>query len=357
MSLAVPANRLQSPPYPEVLADAWKAATAERLATAPTVISLFAGGGGSSTGYHMAGYRELLAVDWEKHAEACFEINYPHVPFWQGDVTKLSAEEAMRLSGITGPRQLDLLDGSPPCQGFSTAGKRELYDARNSLFMDYVRLLKALQPRAMVMENVSGMVKGKMKVVFGQALRELKDAGYKVRAWLLNSQWFGVPQARERMIFIGARDDLGIDPVMPKATRTPVCVRDALEGVPDGLEAPSGEFEGAARELWDKMRPGWSGNKVHPLGHFFNFSKANPDRPAPTILKYVSTSGKYAAGLSHWAHPRMLSISEFKRLQSFPDGFEMPGKFADQWARIGNSVPPLMMRAVAAHVRRTILDA
>ena len=155
----------------------------------------------------MAGFRELLAVEWDEHAVETFKANFPDVPVWRGDIAKLSIEECLRLTGLQ-PGELDVLDGSPPCQGFSTAGRRKMDDGRNQLFQEYVRLLRGLRPKVLVMENVSGMVKGKMKLIFVEILRELKASGYKVSARLMNAMYFGVPQSRERMIFIGVREDL-----------------------------------------------------------------------------------------------------------------------------------------------------
>ena len=193
--------------YPAHLEACWQEHLKPKSEDAPTVISLFAGCGGSSLGYSMAGYRELLAVEWDDHAVETFRLNFPDVPVFHGDIAKLSVEECLRLAGI-GPGELDVLDGSPPCQGFSTAGKRRMDDGRNQLFHEYVRLLRGLQPKVPVMENVSGMVKGKMKLIFAEIMRELKDSGYAVSARLMNAMYFGVPQSRERMIFIGIRDDL-----------------------------------------------------------------------------------------------------------------------------------------------------
>ena len=126
----------------------------------------------------MAGYRELLAVEWDDNAVATFRLNFPGVPVHHGDIARLSVADCLRLAAIA-PGELDVLDGSPPCQGFSTAGKRDLHDPRNDLFREYVRLLRGLRPRALVMENVSGMVKGRMKLVFADILRELKGSGYR----------------------------------------------------------------------------------------------------------------------------------------------------------------------------------
>ena len=200
--------------YKERLDNAWSMAKAPRQHDAPTVVSTFAGCGGSSLGYAIAGYREVLAVEWDKVACETFRANFPEVPVFEGDIAKLTVERALEMTGLK-PGELDVLDGSPPCQGFSSAGKRVMDDPRNSLFREYVRLLRGLKPKAFVMENVAGMVKGKMKLVFVDILKELKASGYRVRAKVLNAMWYGVPQSRERMIFIGIREDLNREPVHP----------------------------------------------------------------------------------------------------------------------------------------------
>ena len=194
--------------YPAFLEACWQEHLKPKAEDAPTVISLFAGCGGSSLGYSMAGYRELLAVEWDDNAVETFRLNFPDVPVYHGDIAELSVEECMRLAGLSGPGELDILDGSPPCQGFSTAGKRRMDDGRNQLFREYVRLLRGLKPKVLVMENVSGMVKGKMRLIFVDILRELKASGYYVSVRLMNAMYFGVPQSRQRMIFIGVREDL-----------------------------------------------------------------------------------------------------------------------------------------------------
>jgi DNA (cytosine-5)-methyltransferase 1 len=116
----------------------------------------------------MAGFRELLAVEWDDNAVATFKLNFPGVPVYHGDIGKLSVAECLERTGLE-PGQLDVFDGSPPCQGFSTAGKRKFDDDRNQLFREYVRLLRGLRPKVFVMENVSGMVKGKMKLIIYQS--------------------------------------------------------------------------------------------------------------------------------------------------------------------------------------------
>ena len=273
----------------------------------------------------MAGFRELLAVEWEQNAVDTFRLNFPEVPVYHGDIAKLPVNEVFMLTGLK-EGELDVFDGSPPCQGFSTAGKREMSDSRNQLFREYVRLLQGLKPKVFVVENVSGMVKGKMKLIFAEILRELKASGYRVSARLMNAMYFNVPQSRERMIFIGVREDLGVEPSHPKASSYPFTVRQAFAGLPETAQ------DNALNHVWiDEVarKTKW----VEPASRLKQGQKLVPDvassircwwdRPLPTIQKnampgqppYVRNS------TVHPSQPRTLSIREMARAQSFPDGF------------------------------------
>lgn len=324
--------------YPALLREAWAQATAPRDADAPTVISTFAGCGGSSLGYHMAGFRELLAVEWEQNAADTFRLNFPHVPLYHGDIASLSVDECLRLAGVR-PGELDVFDGSPPCQGFSTAGAREIGDARNQLFREYCRLLQGLRPRAFVMENVSGMVKGSFKLLFAEILRSLRACGYRVKARLLNAQFFGVPQSRERMIFVGIREDINAEPSHPSGWSIPVVVRDAFSAVsaPDS-PALTPLYAG----YWHRAKQGESVGKIKSV------KKLHELRVAGTLLKSEGNGAPY-----HPTECRAISTSERKRIGSFPDGFLFTSH-ASATERIGNSVPPLLMRSIAGHVRKLI---
>jgi len=343
--------------YPAILAEAWQQHLAPRATDAPTVISTFAGCGGSSLGYSMAGFKELLAVEWDDNAVATFKLNFPDVPVYHGDIAKLSAEQVLQQTGLQ-PGQLDVFDGSPPCQGFSTAGKRDFGDDRNQLFREYVRLLRGLKPKVFVMENVSGMVKGKMKLIFAEILRELKASGYKVSARLLNAMYFNVPQSRERMIFVGVREDLGIEPSHPKAESTPIVVKNAFCCLPElDLTIPVQWGTNPNRSVSKYIpliKQGKSCDDVHPKRAGYNLVRLNENKPSPTIPK--TCNGSLFAGLLPPVGDRYCAIGEIKRLGSFPDRFQMFGDFDKQWARIGNSVPPLFMRSIASHIRREILS-
>jgi DNA (cytosine-5)-methyltransferase 1 len=339
--------------YAAALHEAWRQHLAPRDVDAPTVVSLFAGCGGSSLGYSMAGYREVLAVEWDDHAAGVFRLNFPDVPLHHGDI----ADVDPAILGLA-PGELDVLDGSPPCQGFSTFGRRQIDDPRNQLFRQFTRLLTAWQPRAFVMENVSGLVKGDMRTLFAEILSELKvtDPGYRVRARLVDCRYLGIPQMRRRMVFIGTRADLEIDPPHPSPLTRPVTVREAwadLDG-PGMYDTPRGKGVLVARITV----PGKTGSSALASrgGKAAHYScvRLAWDRPANTIVKDVRPGT--GSGYLHPAEDRFCGIRELARLQSFPDEFDWgDGTYKQIHARIGNSVPPLMMRAVAAEIRDHVL--
>jgi len=324
--------------YLDILNDAWAQHLAPRAVDAPTVISTFAGCGGSSLGYSMAGFRELLAVEWDQNAVDTFRLNFPDVPVYHGDIAALSVEDCLARTGLQ-PGELDVFDGSPPCQGFSTAGKRMIDDPRNQLFREYVRLLRGLRPKVFVMENVSGMVKGKMKLIFADILRELKASGYVVSARLMNAMYFNVPQSRERMIFIGVREDIGIAPSHPRGQSMPMTVSHALQGLkPSDIDRVSPLYLG----YWHNAKPG------DAMGKSLADYKVNPNRPSNTIRKKVSC-------LAHWSEPRWFALNEFSTVASFPPAYTWIDK-QSAVQRMGNSVPPLFMRSIAQHIREHILS-
>lgn len=334
--------------YVTILEAAWRDHLAPKALDAPTVVSLFAGCGGSSLGFSMAGYHERLAVEWNDHAVACFKLNFPGVPLFHGDIANLSEAEALSMAGLE-PGQLDVFNGSPPCQGFSTAGNRILTDPRNGLFKEYVRLLRTFKPKAFVMENVSGMIKGKMKLIFAEIMRALKGAGYKVSARLMNVMYFHVPQSRERLIFIGTRNDLVILPSHPSAIRAPFITREAFIGLTDDINDRVRLLP--KHKTFQQMITVREGQRDQ-LHH--SHYRLAWDHTAPT----VDRGG--GAGAYHVWHPsehRTITVAEVKRLFSFPKGYKFTESISDAFERIGNSVPPLFMRAIALHLKTLLNDA
>lgn len=319
-----------------------------------TVVSTFAGCGGSSTGYIWAGGKVLLAVEWDDNAVETYRLNYPNTPIYHGDIAQLSVEKCLEQTKLK-VGELDILDGSPPCQGFSTAGKRVMEDPRNQLFQEYIRLLRGLKPKVFVMENVSGMVKGKMKLIFAEIMCELKASGYKVSARLLNAMYFGVPQSRERMIFIGIREDLGIEPSHPKAQNKPITSQEALM---NAMPKTFGDYRNnpSAQKIKSMLHLVKQGRSMGDITKSnFSLCRLHPEQPAPTICKQITFSG-IGNGILHYNENRQLSIEELKRIASYPDDYQFIGKFETQWERIGNSVPPMFMKAIADHIWSSILQ-
>lgn len=342
--LRTPLSKIDN--YPAYLNDCWQLHLRERDINAPTVISTFAGCGGSSLGYSMAGFRELLAIEWDKNAVKTFKLNFTNVPVIQDDIAKISVEQIFEITKLN-KYELDVLDGSPPCQGFSTAGKRMIDDPRNKLYKEYVRILSGLQPKAFVMENVSGMVKGKMKLIFADILNELKSCGYKVSVRLLNAMYYGVPQSRQRLIFIGFRNDLGIEPSHPEPKYKPINVIDAWHG--KSLDGEKLYFDKSSPiyEYIIKTKPGKSVSSIHPKGYYFNWNRLTYNKPSRTIPKTCN-------GVIHPEENRSLTLNEFKRLGSFPDDFKFINNYRFASGQIGNSVPPLFMMEIAKHVREQL---
>ena len=312
----------------------------------PTVISLFAGCGGSSLGYKYAGFKELLAIEWDDNAVKTFQLNFPNVPIWQKDIKEITGQEIMNSLGIN-KGELDLLDGSPPCQGFSTAGKRVVSDGRNDLVNENIRLIEELEPKVFVIENVSGMIKGKMKGLFINYMKKMKSLNYQVKCKLMNAKYYNVPQSRQRVIFIGVRKDLGIEPSYPEGNKKLITVREAIKDIKDIGK----ELTPEAKKYYQKLKYGESASKYHPKGHLFGLIKLNPDKPCPTLTRSAGAS-KHV----HWKEERFIGIKERARIGSFPDSFKWTGSWTNTYDQIGNSVPPLFMKAIAEHIRINILE-
>ena len=351
------------------------------------VASTFSGCGGSCLGYRMAGFRVVWANEFVPAAQASYRANAKaDCTLDCRDIKNVRPEEILEVTGLA-VGELDLFDGSPPCQAFSTAGKRakgwgekKTYEhgasqCNETLFDQYIRLLDGLKPRVFVAENVSGLVKGVAKGYFLEILAKLKACGYRVGCKVLDAQWLGVPQTRQRTIFIGVREDLGKAPAFPKPLPYRYSVRDALpwivkcESGPTGfgvgslrtdspaptvlasMQAPYGAHTVEAEtdisrfaigKEWDNVKIGGASKK------YFSLVK-----PCPTVLASHGSAG--IASIVHPIEKRKFTIAELRRICAFPDDFVLCGSYAQQWERLGNSVPPVMMAAIARIIRDEVL--
>ena len=322
----------------------------------PTVVSTFAGCGGSSLGYKWAGFDELLAVEWENNAVQTFKLNFPDIPVWQRDIREIPGKEILEFTKLK-QGELDVLDGSPPCQGFSTAkGKRNVSDDRNDLTYEFIRLIEELQPKVFVMENVSGMVKGTMKGKFKQIMKALKSTGYNVKCKLMNSKYYEVPQSRQRLIWIGARER---EPVYPEPFDKIISMKDVLNK--NGFIRYRHSYSKGKVHYKDsnfdkpcltitKSGIGWQTFITEQNRGQFDKSWVSADRPSYTITKTPSLRVRDKNLIE-----RKLTIEEIKKLSSFPLEFRFTGSFNEQWARIGNAVMPKFMEHIARTIKTDIL--
>jgi DNA (cytosine-5)-methyltransferase 1 len=327
------------------------------------VASTFSGCGGSCLGYRMAGYRVVYANEFIEEAQRTYKANHPKSYLDTRDIREVKPEDVMEKAGVE-RGELDLLDGSPPCSAFSTAGKREAgwgkvkaYSDKaqrvDDLFFEYVRLIDGIRPKVFVAENVSGLVKGTAKGYFKRILAALREPGYRVSCRVLDAQWLGVPQMRQRTIFVGVREDLGLEPVHPSPLPYRYTVGESVEGLPASGEAKRLKPGTDRHRYWLATEPGTALSKackkLTGKNSFLTHVKQSPHRQANTITQGMQQ-------LYHWAEPRTLTLQELRRIGGFPDDFDLTGNFTQRWERIGRAVPPLMMPRIAGTIATEILD-
>jgi DNA (cytosine-5)-methyltransferase 1 len=304
-----------------------------------TVVSTFSGCGGSCLGFEMAGFKVAWASEFIPAAQDTYRKNHHGVILDTRDIRQVHGSD---IVAAIGHKSIDVLEGSPPCAAFSMAGKRNKTWGKqrkysdgsqqtDDLFFEYTRLLRELKPRAFVAENVSGLVKGVSKGYFLEILKELRSAGYAVEAKLLDASWLGVPQARQRIIFQGLRQDLadatGLKPRWPKPWLFQYTIRDVLPWLTSTVEI------------------------VGRTGPQFTTVESELDKPMNTIMAGDSNFEIVTPG-----ERRKFAISELKRLCAFPDDFVLTGTYSQQWERLGRAVPPLMMKAVAEQIRELLRE-
>ncbi len=354
-------------------------------------VSTFSGAGGSCLGLKMGGFRVRWASEFIPSAQEVYRLNHKSTPLDERDIRQVTGDEILSTVGLE-VGSLDLLEGSPPCASFSMSGKRDKNWGRvvkysetkqrvDDLFYEFVRLIKELQPKVFIAENVSGLIRGTAKGYFKEIFKAMKECGYEVEAQLLNAQWLGVPQSRQRIFFQGVRKDLGKKPVFPKPFEYCYTLKEVLpyakkvmvrkdmwrnaDATPPTVLASGATVTETAQmggagiievdfhkyaiaKEWKKLKQGTASPKM------FNLRRPHLEKPSPTILASCGDFG--ASGLVHPTEFRKFTIEELKIIQSFPEDFKLTGKFAQQWERIGRSVPPLMMREIAKTIAEEVLN-
>jgi DNA (cytosine-5)-methyltransferase 1 len=335
----------------------------------------------------MDGYKVLYANEFVEQARITYKQNHSDVVIDDRDIRLVTAKEILqKINKKKG--EIEVLEGSPPCASFSTAGAREKGWGRqkkysdtsqraDDLFFEFSRILGELQPKVFVAENVSGLVKGKAVGYFKEILTDLEQKGYIVEAKVLDASWLGVPQARQRLIFIGVRNDLvkkyRVKPIYPKPFSYQYSLREVLPlavalssnepirtmsaSKVTNLETITHDKETdqdirldryAIGPEWDKLKAGEQSKK------YFQLVKPDLNKPIGTIV--ATAGGISAAGSTHPTQKRKFTLEELRLLSSFPADFILSGNYAQRWERIGRSVPPLMMYQIAKTIRTEILE-
>lgn len=360
----------------------------------PIGVDLFAGAGGLSLGFEQAGFDVAAAVEIDPIHCATHEYNFPYSKAICASVVDLSGDEIRHRAGI-GTRDIDVLFGGAPCQGFSMIGKRALDDPRNQLVFHYVRLIRELKPSFFVFENVRGLTLGAHAKFLNELIQALEESGYSLRLpyRVLNAADFGVPQDRRRLFLIGARKGLPVPSYPePRLLQTRATVWQAIGDLPDpdsfpallesdeaavswntnerygqllrGLTPDTGDFSYQRRfdrqRLTSSLRTehttlskqrflATAHGKTEPVSRF---RKLDPQGLCNTLRAGTdSARGAFTSPRPiHPFLPRVISVREAARLHSYPDWFRLHSTKWHGFRQVGNSVPPWLGRAVAEQV-------
>jgi len=362
----------------------------------PIGIDLFAGAGGLSLGFEQAGFDIAAAIEIDPIHCAIHEYNFPYSKAICKSVVDATGSDIRRRTNI-GNVDIDVVFGGAPCQGFSLIGKRALDDPRNQLVFHYVRIVKELQPKYCVFENVKGLTLGKHAEFLEELIAALGEAGYDVLLpyLVLNAADFGVPQDRRRLFLVGARRGLTM-PDYPNSVERRTTVWDAIGDLPDadrfaelnaidsvrtdwtteaayarrlrGLDPDPADY-GYRREfdpdlLSSSLRTehtelsqsrflATEHGKTEPVSRF---RKLPPDGLCNTLRAGTdSARGAFTSPRPiHPFLPRVITVREAARLHSYPDWFRFHSTKWHGFRQIGNSVPPLLARAVANEIVKAL---
>lgn len=307
-------------------------------------------------GYKLAGFEVLGGVEIDPQMMAIYKANHnPKYSYLMGvqHFNKIPRNEI--------PKELfdlDILDGSPPCSSFSTAGSREkawgtkkkfregqAEQVLDDLFFHFIETARILQPKVVVAENVKGLVIGKAKGYVKQIFNLFKVAGYDCQLFLLNAAFMGVPQRRERTVFVARRSDLKLPKIEMKFSEDPISMEKCFVGIdPLGKTLSPDQLK-----WWELCKPGNAFSSVHPKKHWFQAFKLDPGGVAPTLTASGGNSEPF-----HWSAPRKISDAGMLRIQSFPDDYNA-GELGAKYI-CGMSVPPFMMQRIAHQIDVQLLS-
>jgi DNA (cytosine-5)-methyltransferase 1 len=339
-------------------------------------IDLFSGCGGFSKGLEMAGHECLLGVDYQAAAVESFGKNHKKAHAIHMDITKLSKSKLEKLIDFD---EVDMVVGGPPCQGFSTVGRGDVNDTRNTLFQQFVRIVRVTSPKIILFENVTGMLAKKNEPVLKKIFASFERLGYQMDAQVMSADEFGVPSRRRRAIIMGVKGGV---PQFPKQThgvkKMPITVKEAFKnlktkkGALHNHEIDKAFLSNKLDEKRLKHIPAGAGIRYEKdekaylpkkIRFDVNWETMNENRfrqtrlqripwdtPAPTIL--TSRTSYY-----HPEEHRYLTVREAAALQSFPNDFIFQGSTTAQFRQIGNAVPPVLAMSIGKEIKKIKFDS
>jgi DNA (cytosine-5)-methyltransferase 1 len=314
------------------------------------VLDLFCGAGGLSEGFRQAGFNVVMGIDHNETALKTFMKNHLGSEIIRGDIAKITKKDiSNRISG----KKIDVIIGGPPCQGFSMAGKRIPNDPRNSLFREYLRLVKEIRPKVFVMENVRGLLSMKngngqkvIDIILGE-FRKIK--GYSTVMYPVNAADYGVPQIRQRIFVIGIKKYCKFNfpsPIYPKkkwvSVKNLLINRDKIDKKYFYSDKLIKGFKRREKE-----------NKKRKLG--FGWQFINPDKPSYTISARYWKDGAEALVKYSSKRIRRLTPKECAFIQSFPQKYHFEGNEREVYQQIGNAVPPKLALNIANAIKNTLI--
>lgn len=338
------------------------------------IIDLFCGCGGMSRGFEMAGFEVALAIDFWKDAIATYKFNAKEVNAFCMDIHDLDNE---KMSMYFDKSEVVGVIGGPPCQGFSTVGKREIDDPRNQLYLEFCRIVQSVQPDFFVIENVKGLTTLNKGLVKEDIINRFSEMGYNVEYKVLNAADFGVPQNRSRVFFVGMRNK---NFIFPNPSNKKLTAKDAISDLPSILEwdgvstqqeyrtHPQNEFQKKMRENCDILENhDFTRHTEQTIGVINQIPDGGSIRDLPKeywqIRKYNKAFERMSStrpantvdtghrNYFHYNQPRIPTVRENARLQSFSDDFMFLGSRGSQYKQVGNAVPPLLAYAIAAEIK------
>lgn len=352
-----------------------------------TMLDLFCGAGGFSVGASWAGFQPVLGIDYLEPAMETWTYNHPDSIGCLGNIKQVDPEFIKRMLESKGVNTVDLITGGVPCQGFSRANRKHNdNDERNYLFLEYMRFVKEFLPDYIILENVSGMRTTAGGHFEGQIKEKMEELGYTVTVRLINAADYGVPQIRQRLIFVGVKNDAGLTVPysFPEGEfkghyRT---VSDAISDLPT-LEnnQTKSEYELPPQTEYQRLMRGSGNLDIAESKKLFNHASPNhlndvlkkieatkPGEPMyPKFRQRIRLSNdapsptQLAGGIRpqfQFGHPsqvRGLSIRERARIQSFPDNYVFQGGMVQERVQTGNAVPPLLIYNITKPIAEDII--